>query len=86
MIIGGLQKFSLIDYPGKSSAIIFTQGCNFRCHYCHNPELVLKEQYSQPIPEEKIFAFLKNRQGQLDAVSITGGEPTLHQDLINFIK
>ncbi len=86
MRIGGLQKFSLIDYPGKTCAIIFTQGCNFCCRYCHNPELVLPNQYTEPIPEKKIIQFLTSRQGQLDAVTITGGEPTLHSDLIAFIK
>jgi pyruvate formate lyase activating enzyme len=86
MRIGGLQKFSLIDYPEKTCAIIFTIGCNFRCKYCHNPELVLPEQYVKDIPTEEIFNFLKNRQGKLDAVCITGGEPTLHSDLIDFIK
>lgn len=86
MTIGGLQKFSLIDYPGKTCAIIFTQGCNFRCKYCHNPELVLSDQFTQPIPINKIMQFLTSRKGQLDAVTITGGEPTLHSDLIDFIK
>jgi pyruvate formate lyase activating enzyme len=86
MKIGGLQKFSLIDYPGKTCAIIFTQGCNFRCRYCHNPELVLSDQFVQPIPVKKIMQFLTSRQGQLDAVTITGGEPTLHSDLITFIS
>jgi pyruvate formate lyase activating enzyme len=86
MKIGGLQKFSLIDYPGKTCAIIFTQGCNFRCRYCHNPELVLSDQFVQPISVEKIVQFLTSRQGQLDAVTITGGEPTLHSDLITFIS
>lgn len=86
MTIGGLQKFSLIEYPGKTSAIIFTRGCNFRCPYCHNPELVLPEQYAPEIPLEMIFDFLETRRGKLDAVSITGGEPTLHDDLIELIK
>lgn len=85
MQIGGFQKFSLIDFPGKISAIVFTQGCNFRCPYCHNPELVDPQKYTQLIPENKIFAFLQTRRGQLDAVSITGGEPTLHHDLPDFI-
>jgi len=86
MKIGGFQKFSLIDFPGKLSAIIFTQGCNFRCSYCHNPELVDPEEFSKLIPEKEIFDFLKKRQGKLDAVSITGGEPTLHKDLPDFIR
>ena len=86
MKIGGFQKFSLIDFPGKISAIIFTQGCNFRCPYCHNPELVDPQNFSDEIPEKEIFDFLKKRQGKLDAVCITGGEPTLHLDLPEFLK
>jgi len=86
MKIGGLQKFSLIDFPQKSSAIIFTQGCNFRCEYCHNPELVYYNLFKIPIPVEQIFSFLETRTKQLDAVVITGGEPTYQPDLIDFIK
>ncbi|MFZ2070186.1 MAG: anaerobic ribonucleoside-triphosphate reductase activating protein [Halobacteriota archaeon] len=86
MKIGGFQRFSVIDYPGKLCAIVFTQGCNFRCPYCHNPELVYPELFSKPIPEEDLFAFLKTRQGKLDAVVITGGEPTQQPDLIDFIS
>ncbi|HHE64997.1 MAG TPA: anaerobic ribonucleoside-triphosphate reductase activating protein [Bacteroidetes bacterium] len=85
MVIGGFQKFSLIDYPGKISAIVFTQGCNFRCPYCHNPELVQTSQYSKPIPEQEVLNFLNRRTGSLDAVCITGGEPTLQPDLISFL-
>ena len=81
--IGAFQKFSLIDYTGEVCSIIFTLGCNFRCPYCHNPELV----YStiEPIDENKIIEFLKTRKGKLTAVSITGGEPTLHRNLPDFI-
>jgi pyruvate formate lyase activating enzyme len=86
MLIGGFQRFSLIDYPGKICAIVFTQGCNFRCPYCHNPELVDPKLFSHPIPEADIFAFLETRRGKLDAVVITGGEPTLQPDLIDFIS
>jgi pyruvate formate lyase activating enzyme len=86
MKIGGIQKFSLIDYPGKTCAIIFTIGCNFRCKYCHNPELVIPEQYAKEIPIQEIFSFLESRKNKLDAICITGGEPTLHADLIDFIK
>jgi len=70
MIIGGLQKFSLIDYPGKISAILFTRGCNFRCPYCHNPELVDPQQYAEPWQEEEFWAFLQSRTQKLDAVSL----------------
>ncbi len=76
----------MIDYEGKLAAIIFTQGCNFRCPYCHNPELVKPEKFQQLIPVEEVFSFLQKRKGKLDAVVITGGEPTLHTDLHNFIK
>lgn len=82
IIIGGLQKSSLIDYPEKISAIIFTQGCNFRCPYCHNPELVNGKGETA----NEIFEFLTSRIGKLDGVVITGGEPTLHKDLPNFIR
>lgn len=85
MQIGGLQKCSLIDYPGKVAAIVFTVGCNFRCPYCHNPELV-NETVSRIYTEEEIFDFLEARVRKLDAVVITGGEPTLHNDLIPFIE
>ena len=85
MRIGGLQKFSFIDYPGKTAAIVFTQGCNFKCSYCHNPQLVYPSLFQVSIPEEEIFAFLESRKNQLDGVVITGGEPTLQSDLIEFI-
>jgi pyruvate formate lyase activating enzyme len=86
MKIGGLQKVSLIEYPGKISAIIFTQGCNFRCPYCHNPELVDPDLYGECQSKESLFSFLEKRKGKLDAVSITGGEPTIQQDLIALIE
>lgn len=86
MLIGGFQKSSLVDYPGKICAIIFTQGCGCKCGYCHNPELVDPEKFTEPIPEEEILSFLKTRQGKLDAVEITGGEPTLQTNLIEFIQ
>jgi len=86
MLIGGIQKSTLIDYPGNIAAIIFTQGCNFRCPYCHNPELVKPELFTGKIDTEKIFSFLELRKGKLDAISITGGEPTLQPDLYDFIK
>ena len=87
MIIAGFQKSTLLDYPGKVSALIFTYGCNLRCQYCHNPELVtLPYEEKSLISEEEIFSFLKQRKNLLDAVAITGGEPTLQPDLIPFIK
>ena len=85
MKIGGLQKISLIDYPGRISAIVFTQGCNFRCPYCHNPELVDPAQYGPILPEEEVISFLEKRRGKLEAVTVTGGEPTLQPDLDRFL-
>jgi len=86
MKIGALQKISLIDYPGRISAIVFTQGCNFRCPYCHNPELVDPGQYGPLLPEEEVFSFLERRRGKLEAVTVTGGEPTLQTDLEQFLQ
>ncbi|MBN1615262.1 MAG: anaerobic ribonucleoside-triphosphate reductase activating protein [Deltaproteobacteria bacterium] len=86
MEIGGFQKFSLIDYPGGICATIFARGCNFRCPYCHNPELVYPDLYNPCIPEEEVWAFLDKRRGKLDAVTLTGGEPTLQSDLAEAIR
>lgn len=86
MKIGGFQPFSLSDFPDCISAIVFTQGCNFRCPYCHNPSLVLPELFTISIPEETVFTFLNERIGKLDGVVITGGEPTIQSDLIAFIQ
>jgi len=86
MKIGGLQKLSLIDFPGLLSCIVFTQGCNFRCPYCHNPELVLPEKFSPEIDIDSFFQFLEMRKKYLEGVSITGGEPTIHSGLLLFIE
>ncbi len=86
MIIGGFQKVSLSDFPGKISAIVFTRGCNFRCPYCHNPELVEPDSYVTPLGEAKILSFLKSRRGRIQGIVITGGEPTIHEDLPEFIR
>lgn len=85
MEIGGLQRVSLNDYPGKICATVFTQGCNFRCAYCHNPELVDPDRYGPVLPEEEVISFLSKRRGKLDAVTVTGGEPTLQRDLEQFL-
>ena len=88
MKIGGLQKTSLIDYPGKIAATVFLIGCNFHCPFCQNPELVdpqkIKKQLS--ISEKDFFKFLDARKGLIEGICITGGEPTIHSDLIDFIK
>ena len=86
MKIGGFTPFTLTDFPGRVSAIIFTQGCNFRCPFCHNPSLVLPEKFSDPIYEESIINYLEMRRGRLDGVVISGGEPTIQSDLIEFVK
>jgi len=86
MKIGGLQKVSLIDYPGLICATIFLQGCNFKCSYCHNPELVDPRLFQPCIKENEVLDFLNTRKGKLDAVTITGGEPTIQDDLAPFIK
>lgn len=84
MKIGGLQKFTLIDYPGKIACIVFTMGCNFRCPYCHNRELV--EETAKEIPSQDLFDFLQKRKGQLEGAEITGGEPTIQSGLPKFLK
>lgn len=83
--IAGIQKTTLLDYPTKVAAIVFTQGCNFRCGYCHNPDLLEQNKNTDFLPENFI-SFLKTRQGKLDGVVITGGEPTLQSGLYDFIK
>ena len=89
MNIASFQKFTLVDYPGKIAATVFTVGCNFRCPFCHNPELVVGSQvslHSDDNIEREFFDFLKQRKGKLEAVCITGGEPTLQPDLIEFMQ
>jgi pyruvate formate lyase activating enzyme len=85
MEIGGLQRVSLNDYPGKICATVFTRGCNFRCAYCHNPELVDPDRYGPVLPEEEVLSFLDKRRGKLEAVTVTGGEPSLQKDLARFL-
>ena len=84
--IGGIQKTTLVDFPEKIAAIVFTQGCNFHCGYCHNPELIDFTRGEKPVSEEEFLSFLRTRQGKLDGVVITGGEPTLQSGLYDFIK
>ena len=87
MQIGGFIPQSLIDYPGKVAAVVFTQGCNFRCGYCHNPALVLPELFTQnkQITILEILAYLRKRSRWLDAIVVTGGEPTIHVNLPDFL-
>lgn len=87
MKISGVQKTSLIDYPGKIVSIIFTQGCNFKCPYCHNSELIpMKSKDHEYFSSDYIFNLLNNRKKLIDGISITGGEPTLQKDLYDFIN
>jgi len=86
MKIGAFQKLSLIDYPGKISCVVFTQGCNFRCGYCHNPQLVLPELFENIIDENIIFGYLAKQKEKIEGVVITGGEPTIHKKLPEFIS
>ena len=86
MIIKGLQKLTLLDFPDKMACTLFTFGCNFRCPFCHNASLVLSERADESIiPEDEFFTFLARRKGMLEGVCITGGEPTLQPDLADFI-
>lgn len=84
MRISGIQKLTLLDYPGKTACIIFCYGCNFLCPFCHNA-LLVTEKAESFISEEEIFSFLKKRRGILDGVCVTGGEPTLQKDLKEFL-
>ncbi|MBQ7861513.1 MAG: anaerobic ribonucleoside-triphosphate reductase activating protein [Clostridia bacterium] len=85
MLIAGLQKLTLLDYPGKTACTVFTPGCNFRCPFCHNA-LLVTQTVKDLVSEQEFFSFLSKRKGILDGVCITGGEPTLQKDLIPFIK
>ncbi|MDD3625922.1 MAG: anaerobic ribonucleoside-triphosphate reductase activating protein, partial [bacterium] len=85
MLIAGYLPSSLSDFPGKICSIIFTQGCNFKCPFCHNPELI-PAKGTTTVNEDEFFAFLQKRKGKLDGVSITGGEPLIHDDIVEFIK
>ena len=84
--IKGFQPVSLIDYPGQISAILFLSGCNMRCQFCHNPELVLTPNQGENFDEDKIFNYLESRRGKIDGLVITGGEPTLQEGLKEFIQ
>lgn len=88
MLIGGLQKLTLIDYPGKMACAVFLIGCNYRCGFCHNPELVVPEiiKKHSVVSRDDFFDFLKERKDYLEGVCISGGEPTINLDLPEFCK
>lgn len=88
MLIGGLQKLTLIDYPGKIAATVFCLGCSFRCPWCYNIELVLPEKIKTKvqIPEKELLFFLKERKNLLEGICLSGGEPTIYEDLPEFIN
>ena len=86
MRISGLMKLTLLDFPGHTACTVFTGGCNYRCPFCHNAELVLRPEEQPEIPEAEFFALLEKRRGLLDGVAVTGGEPTLQPDLPEFLQ
>ena len=85
MLISGLQKLTLLDYPGTVACTVFTGGCNFRCPFCHNSALVLPELMDKNNMADKVLSFLEKRRGVLDGVAVTGGEPLLHADMPEFL-
>ncbi len=85
MRIHGFNKLTLLDYPGKVGCTVFLGGCNFRCPFCHNAGLVISPEKEPVLDEEEILSVLKKRQGILEGVCITGGEPTLSDDLGEFL-
>lgn len=86
MLISGLQKLTLLDFPGCTACTVFTGGCNFRCPFCHNASLVLPEKLAHDSSADDVLSFLKKRIGILDGVAVTGGEPLLHSDIDDFLK
>lgn len=86
MIINGLQKLTLLDYPGHTACTVFLGGCNMRCPFCHNAVLVLDPGNQPTVSEEEFFKFLNKRHGLLDGVAITGGEPTMRPELPEFLR
>ncbi|MBO4535264.1 MAG: anaerobic ribonucleoside-triphosphate reductase activating protein, partial [Clostridia bacterium] len=85
MKLFGIEKYSLVDYDGYVACTVFTGGCNFRCPFCHNAALVTGIADCPTISEEEVFDYIRSRRGLVDALAITGGEPTLHRDLPLFI-
>ena len=85
MKLGGLQKMTLLDFPGRVACTVFTVGCNFRCPFCHNSSLVVSPAVPE-LSQDDFFAFLRKRQGLLEGVAVTGGEPLLHPDMPEFLE
>ena len=85
-VVAGMQKLTLLDYPGHVACTVFTGGCNFRCPFCHNAPLVLPERLGSDTNEEEVLKFLKKRVGVLDGVAVTGGEPLIHKSLPEFLS
>ncbi len=85
MVIQGLQKLTLLDYPGKVACTVFTAGCNFRCPFCHNASLVIDTYKNEEISLEEVYSHLKKRQGILDGVCVTGGEPLIQHGIEEFL-
>ena len=86
MLLAGLQKLTLLDFPGRVACTVFTAGCNLRCPFCHNSDLVLPERKPPLLDVEEFFSFLKKRQGVLEGVCVTGGEPLLQKDIAPFLR
>lgn len=86
MLIGGYVPCSLGDFPGKIAAVVFTQGCNWRCPWCHNAALVYPEKFTAPLPVDDVLGRLAGRRGKLDGVVVSGGEPTLQPGLADFFR
>ena len=86
MNIVGMQKVTLLDYPDKVAAIIFTEGCNFRCPFCQNSSLIDKNVGNEYISSEEVLKYLEKRKGVIDGLVISGGEPTMQHNLKDFIK
>ena len=86
MHIAGFQKMTVLDYPGKVAATVFTPGCDLRCPWCHNASLVTHIHPGEQIPEADVLAYLEKRRGLLDGLAVTGGEPLLQPGLGNFLK
>jgi pyruvate formate lyase activating enzyme len=86
MIFGGIQRVSLIDYPKTVACVLFSRGCNFRCPFCHNPHLVVPSLYRKALDAVYVDSFLEKRKKNLDGVVVSGGEPTIQEDIVYYLK